>query len=110
MRGGLEGRLCAISFGNAATIRGHIMPYIACGDGWEPIVYRLGERITKIVETILESHQDSGDTEIPMERGDQKKAESGSRSRLTRPDFRFMYIKEKIRNTTPEFKPTDLGT
>lgn len=69
--------------------------HITCGDGWEPIIRRLSERITRIVETIIESHQYSGDTEIPAEMEDQKKAEGGSRTCLTRRDFRFMYIKEK---------------
>jgi hypothetical protein len=68
---------------------------MACGDGWEPIIRRLSERITKIVETIIDAHQDSGDTKIPVEMEDQKKVADGARARPTRADFRFMYIKEK---------------
>jgi len=66
--------------------------YMACGDGWEPIIRRLSERITKIVETIVGPCPNSGDTE---EMEDQKKVEGGSMDKLTRGDFRFMYIKQK---------------
>jgi len=69
--------------------------FIACGDGWEPIIRRLSERITKIVETIVEQHTDPTDTEISEETEDRKRAEGGPRIRFTRRDFRFMYIKEK---------------
>ena len=69
--------------------------YMACGDGWEPIIRRLSERITTIVETIVGSQPKSGDTEISAEIEDQKEVEDGSRDKLTKGDFRFMYIKEK---------------
>jgi len=61
--------------------------YMACGDGWEPIIRRLSERITKIVETIVGPHLNSEDTDIS--------AEDGSRDKLTKGDFRFMYVKQK---------------
>ena len=66
--------------------------YIACGDGWEPIIRRLSERITNIVETIVGSHVDTA-TATDIE--DQEESEDGSRDKLTKGDFRFMYIKQK---------------
>jgi hypothetical protein len=68
---------------------------MACGDGWEPIIRRLSEKITKIVETVVESQPNPGDTEILAEMEDSKKVDGGSRDKLTRGDFRFMYIKQK---------------
>jgi len=37
--------------------------HIPCGDGWEPIIRRLSEKITKIVETTVGSDLNSGGTE-----------------------------------------------
>jgi hypothetical protein len=36
---------------------------MACGDGWEPIIRHLSQRITKIVETVVGPHPNSEDTE-----------------------------------------------
>jgi hypothetical protein len=69
--------------------------YMACGDGWEPIIRRLSQRITKIVETIVGPHPNSADTSVSSEIEDQLEVEGGSRVKLTKGDFRFMYIKQK---------------
>jgi hypothetical protein len=69
--------------------------HIACGDGWEPIIRRLSEKITKIVETTVEPDLNSGGTEILVGTEDRKGVEGSPTLRLTRRDFRFMYIKEK---------------
>lgn len=85
--------------------------YIACGDGWEPIIRRLSERIKNIVETIVKSHRNHGNMEISAEIQDRKSVDGGSKIRLTRRDFRFMYIKEKygtlhlsLSQSTPELE------
>ena len=82
IRRGLEERLCEDFpdlFGQYSYSKGsYYVLHIACGDGWEPIIRRLSERITKIAETIIEFHQDSRGTEISAEMEDQKKAGGGS--------------------------------
>ena len=69
--------------------------YMACGDGWEPIIRRLSERITKSVETIVGPQPNSGDTDVSVEIEDQKEVEGESRGKINKSDFRFMYIKQK---------------
>lgn len=69
--------------------------YIACGDGWEPIIRRLSERIKNIAETIVKSHHNHGNMEVSGEMQDRKSVDGGSKITLTPRDFRFMYIKEK---------------
>jgi hypothetical protein len=87
--------------------------HMACGDGWEPIIRRLSEKITKITEVIVGLYPISASdgTEGPAEPEDRKRIQDGEGISLTRHDFRFMYIKEKngalhlsLRHWTPELR------
>jgi len=99
MRRELEERLCEDFpdlFRQYSYSKGsHYALYMACGDGWEPIIRRLSERITRIVETIVGPQPNSEGACASTEVEDQKVVEGESRDKLTKGDFRFMYIKQK---------------
>src|SRR5258706_10205830 len=69
--------------------------YMACGDGWEPIIPRLSERITKIVETIVGPHLNSEDTDISAGKKRPKQTEDGARGNDTKSRVRILYGQTK---------------
>lgn len=66
--------------------------HIACGGGWEPLLRRLSERITQIVQSLpLESPSPADEPSI----SDQRSTEAGQYAGLTAQSFCANQVKEK---------------
>jgi hypothetical protein len=78
---------------------------MACGDGWEPIIRHLSQRITKIVETVVGPHPNSEDTECI---GRNKRSKGGGgriKGQTHQRRFLIQVHQANVQNTTPVFKP-----